>query len=557
MSFLAGFAEAYTDDMESKRKDKRTKEAYKFQVDYRMSQENAQAEKKRDTESSTAYDKGVSMAKMYGHPKSVQKMIGDAARNGATDKQLDYFMTQGTWSKPDAVQDPKMETEMKAALGAEKVVDPLSVEARNRATPAQEARADSAALSATTIAKQAGVKPEALLSEVGGIQLTNTQALLQPVFTPDDPNLQKAMMALPETADEIEEVARRYDSLNTSKGDIYAANARQIASTVGKDHSIKDGYGYMVDDKGTYVKGKMEDGEFYPNGEDKPISPGSLQTEFFDNRDKLEKNEQTILYRDLNKLSKSKSALKAGVRDRAIAIGIVNQHPEALTTVTGVAGGIQRLAVEFNSIITTTTGLFTDDKDWQAKWTGISNQFINNPAFESVPGARELSRVQLRLAFSELQSLGQTGQGASNRDVENILKNMFPANPANFANHVAKGFASQLNQVETERSGFIDTHGSLLARSYTHNKWLDNTISDQLQMNTEDTKFNTGLQALLALSDDADGTIAIQKDNEAIREQKNKTPTLTFGNEGPSDNEYSEMPSGTEFLVEGELWKKD
>jgi hypothetical protein len=541
MSFLQGFAEAATDKWEKEAETEQKKEAWKFQTDYRMSQQNIQVEKQRDAAASKSEKAGREIAKMYGHGVSVQNTLGEAMRNGMPYEQALAMAksSDGSWQTESI--DPEMAREMKSLAG-NKAPEAMSSNTRVNSTPEEVSHSENIANGAAVIANKIGGNAKQIARDIGGLVATDGSEFLRAVFKPNDNQLQKTVESWPNDAEKLSIIAAKYDQLGTSKGDRYAEHARNIINTIGKDHNISDGEGFIQQEDGNYLKGSYRNGEFYADGEDKPMSPDAIEGTFFNSSDGLTSEERTSLTKVMTPIRDMTTSLKTSIRDRAKAADIVSQHPDALTTVTSVMGGVQSFAVEMNSALKVVGGIVTNSKEWEATWNKKVNKFLANDAFDAVPGARELSRIQFRLAFAELRAEGQTGRSISNKDVDRVLNNLFPSNPENFGPHMAKGFASQLQKVQDAHNAFVNDYGDLLAKSSTHGYRLTDSIMEQMKRRESDESYLRGVELLEGYLEEADGTYKIDRENkEAISKEVIKTEEVTTNTaydpkkDGPTD----------------------
>lgn len=139
-----------------------------------------------------------------------------------------------------------------------------------------------------------------------------------------------------------------------------------------------------------------------------------------------------------------------------------------LTQTSGVVSGFEYIKKEANSVLDLVSGMVTQaggDPDQSTLLNGLDN-FINGQleagtyTEEQARQTREFHAAAIRYAYSVGKAMGQTGNGFSNKDFENIYKTIVTSNDSvAFDNNLKALINNQIRDVDTQTTSMLGEAG--------------------------------------------------------------------------------------------------
>lgn len=529
MSFLEGFANAVSKNVTDDRKRRKDMEDDVFATNYKVYLSRQEERRKESQKDRDLYGMATVAAERQGlNDKDGRNMAFQFFKGGGTLAEWNKMHEEGSFVKnqngtPPAPRAPgeDISTEMKTSgLAPDPVTTqstqpqtPVDIEAgEDGYVPRLETGRSSIAVNnmpqeqvrATAsqekfvkdISKRTGEDEDKVRETMYGKTQQDLSPFLTYTFKPNSNQQLKLLQTLPNDPKQLRIIEAKYRTSGMNKEAEWVRNV--ILDSV-PDNNIPDGEGWLVktdkDGKTLRVKGKVEEGKFFESISDgsgekkfaqngKPL--GMTEAQFIAGNSQLEFKDHKIIIDLVQPFSNQKRNIQKTINSTSRAIGIVRENPLAVTEtaqyMTKMQGWTQEIAAIQQSI-TDIMGRGGDAKALRQQTDAIAatSQKWTKAIDESniSPGAKELAKIKMDLAYSKLKSYGETGSGITNRDIDNQMALVFDNNPANFETYLLKSLKADVDDLENQRVNLMETSQSVILQNPAMG-WMDDTVQTQL-----------------------------------------------------------------------------
>lgn len=511
MSFMEGFANAVSDNIEDKRKRRRDQEDDIFSTNYKLYLSRQEDRRKQSENENKLYGKAQFYANRYGLGEDGAKVFFQYFNGGGEEKELAEMMKNGTISFGEAAQ-PKapMSTgqEMKnSGLDMEtvdvnedsyvpKLETGRSALAVNNMDPQQAKMTASQEKVVKKIADATGDDETKVRETIFGQSKQDLSSMLKWQFKPNNNQELEWIKTLPTDEDKLKvEQAKMYAMGDSKKGDQIGA----ILNSLSKDQNQIDADGWMIyEDPDTKEminsRGKVIDGVFYKKVGDKYEEKGTpsnvLNGMMVAIDDKLDPKVRKEIFTAVQPFQEQKTATLGIVRASQEAAQIVDQNPAALTATARAISSIQGLSNELDAVDSAIKQFSSNPDMPKEEVDRVSNSLITR--LKSVTekadtstlteGQKRLLRLQMDLVYSQLKAYGETGRGISNFDIKQQMFLIFDERPERFRKHLQSNVKSQVENLEANRRSLMQTYGDVILQSRTQGYMNDSAQQQVIRL---------------------------------------------------------------------------
>lgn len=498
MSFLKGFADAYDEDRKSKRDAKQTREAYMFQTDYRMSQENNLNKKKREQ---THVDlmkkvKAFNSANNITDP-SQMKLIQDSLIAGtsvaALQERVDTMDMTTVGNNPREKNLQIAQETKEALLGQVPDIGPSALR-RQELNKDQTAAIDAVSSTAGVIAKDTGATPEDVMIAFGGS--SDASPILKSVFTVRSDSQKDRFEGLGKTQKALEiQLAGAIADGNIENALFYQkvitefTNAPDLEAGEGWQFVLKDNKRIMTpskwDGQGNIWLGAGKDKDGNQLYQKESVNRGLTSGMSISSENNLSKDDQDRLWKRTDPYIKRRSALNSLISNNAEAIRLNNESGgAALTAVQGGLVNIAAFKANLETIGSVVGGLFSDEATnmWDVQSSDAMKQLEESGAFENNDAARKIMQLRFITAYNFLKSNSRDGKMAQ-AEINRAVDNVFTKDPEALSSFLSASSVRAVADLESQRQTLIRENPRLIGGS-DYKAWIGQSVSEFMQAST-------------------------------------------------------------------------
>ena len=579
MSFMEGFANALSSNMEDKRKRKRDTEDDVFRANYSTYLSNLKEQRDQSQKETQLFGKAKYLADRYGYrdPNAV-KSIHQYLVSGGTEDDFRKDADTGTFSFESAAPDgPQGVANEMSSSGLADTADtnedqyvpkvetgrsPLAV----ATMPVREANENaSQERIVKRIADTTGTDEQSIRETMFGKSKQDLSPMVKMTYKPNSAQELKWIEDLPNDPKQLAIIEAKYDAMGDTKK---ADKIREITLGLTKDNNQTDAKGFMFyEDPKTgeniQVRGKTEKGLFYKRKadgsyEDQGTPTGKLNGQMIAENDNLELDDYKEIFKSVDPFEQMKVSTLSNVKDSMEAAQIVAANPAAVTKTAAVVSSLQGLTNEFDALnqmisqVTSNTNSTVEERanvvssaiDQMKGFTErLDTSSLND-------GERRLMRLQMNMVYSQLKLYGESGRSVSNFDIKNQMALVFDARPDNFEKHLQQQVKSNLGILETNRRSLMNSRGPLIAQSATHAYMADSAEQQIVRLGGSDPSLVQFLQETGNLDETNYRHDPVEEEHPIAAAEGGDTSGYTLVGKTPQGQEVYQDAEGNKFIKE-------